>query len=102
MGRSITVAGLLGGADIAEALSGTDVGDFVVIPNDAVSRVDGILVDDWTPDDLARRVGRPVFPAGPTVHGFFRLLSSLETRAGRSSAGDAGATGRPGGAAGSE
>ncbi len=77
MGRDITVGGLLGGADIAEALSGTEAGDFVLIPHDAVSRVDGILIDNQTPEDVARRIGCPVFPAGRTVHDLFRLLSSL-------------------------
>jgi putative radical SAM enzyme (TIGR03279 family) len=77
MGKDITVAGLLGGNDIADALAGTDVGDFVVIPQEAVSRVDAILVDNLTLEDVARRVGRPVYPSGRTVRDFFRLLSSL-------------------------
>jgi putative radical SAM enzyme (TIGR03279 family) len=74
MGRSITVAGLLSGRDILSALSGQDLGDFVVIPNEAVSRIDGILVDDMSPKELSERLCRPVFPSGRTMTEFFRLL----------------------------
>ena len=74
MGKSITVAGLLSGQDILTALEGTPVGDFVIIPNEAISRVDGILVDNLSPDELMHRLGRPVHPSGRTMDDFFRLL----------------------------
>ena len=74
MGAGITVAGLLAGRDILAALSGQNLGNFVVIPNEAVSRIDGILVDDMSPGDLAKGLGRPVFPSGRTMADFFRLL----------------------------
>ena len=74
MGRSITVAGLLAGADISSALSGKELGNFVIIPNEAVSRVDGILVDNVAPNELTERLGRPVYPSAPTMNEFFRLL----------------------------
>jgi hypothetical protein len=45
MGNSITVAGLLAGQDILGALAAIDPGDFVIIPGEAISRPDGILVD---------------------------------------------------------
>lgn len=77
LGKSITVAGLLGGRDIALALEGRDLGSFVIIPNEAVSRLDGILVDDLSPADISRMVGKPVFPSGRTVRDFFRLVSRL-------------------------
>jgi len=74
MGKNITVAGLLAGRDLVAALEGRALGDFVIIPNEAVSRVDGILVDNVPPDDLERHLGTPVFPSGATMHDFFRLL----------------------------
>jgi putative radical SAM enzyme (TIGR03279 family) len=74
MGRTITVAGLLAGHDISNALAGSDPGDFVVIPQEAVSRVDGILVDNLTPKDISKTLGRPVHTSGRTVHEFFTLL----------------------------
>ena len=77
MGKEITVAGLLGGGDIIEALSGRDNGDFVVIPNEAVSRLDAILVDNLTVADIAARIGCRVYPSGQSTRDFFRLLSSL-------------------------
>ena len=76
MGESITVAGLLSGRDILDALAPVDPGDFAVIPGEAVSRVDGILVDGLSADDIARRLGRPVYPSGRTMLEFFGLLSA--------------------------
>jgi len=74
MGKSITVAGLLGGQDFLGALQGRTLGDFVIIPNEAVSRADGILVDNLSPADLSCRLGKPVYPSGRTMHDFFELL----------------------------
>jgi putative radical SAM enzyme (TIGR03279 family) len=74
MGRSITVAGLLAGGDFLEAMRNRVHGDFVVIPNEAISRVDGILVDNMQPAELARDLDRPVFASGATTHDFFSLL----------------------------
>jgi len=77
MGRNITVAGLLGGRDFLAALKGRDTGSFLVIPQEAISRVDGILVDNLSPEDLSQQLGKPVYPSGRTVREFFRLLFRL-------------------------
>ncbi len=74
MGRSITVAGLLGGRDIAEALRAAGPGDFAIVPHEAVSRVDGLLVDNLRVKDVERLVGRPVCTSGRTTRDFFKLL----------------------------
>ena len=74
MGSSITVAGLLGGQDFLASLQGRALGDFVIIPNEAVARADGILVDNLSPADLSCRLGTPVYPSGRTMHDFFELL----------------------------
>jgi putative radical SAM enzyme (TIGR03279 family) len=74
MGRSITVAGLLAGGDFLEAMRDRVHGDFVVIPNESISRIDGILVDNMRPEDLARELDRPVYASGATTHDFFSLL----------------------------
>jgi putative radical SAM enzyme (TIGR03279 family) len=74
MGRNITVAGLLGGTDIITSLRGVDVGDFVIIPDEAVSRIDGVMVDNLTPAHVAEALGRPVHPSGRTMKDFFSLL----------------------------
>jgi NifB/MoaA-like Fe-S oxidoreductase len=74
MGANITVAGLLGGADIIAALRGADPGDFVIIPNEAISRLDGVMVDNLTPAEVSAALGRPVHPSGRTMKDFFSLL----------------------------
>jgi putative radical SAM enzyme (TIGR03279 family) len=74
MGRDITVAGLLSGQDLIAALQGKDLGDFVIIPSEAVSRVDGILVDNLSPEHVAEHLRRPVHAGGRTAHAFFDLL----------------------------
>ena len=75
MGRAITVAGLLAGQDILRALAGRDPGDFVVVPEEAISRTDGIFVDDLSPEDLSQALGKRVLRSGRTVPEFFKLLS---------------------------
>lgn len=79
-GKGITVAGLLGGRDIASALEERNIGNFVIIPNEAVSRLDGILVDDFSPADISRVIGKPVYPSGRTLRDFFRLLLGINQR----------------------
>ncbi len=74
MGRSITVSGLLAGQDLLAALEGRSLGDFVIIPNEAISRADGVLVDNLSPADLECRLGKPVHPSGRTTHNFFELI----------------------------
>jgi putative radical SAM enzyme (TIGR03279 family) len=80
LGRKITVAGLLGGRDILTAMKGKNPGNFLVIPGDAVSRTDGILIDDLSPKDLSARLGIPVYPGGRSVQEFFGLILSLSRR----------------------
>jgi NifB/MoaA-like Fe-S oxidoreductase len=74
MGRNITVAGLLAGGDFEAALSGQDLGKFLIIPHEAVSRIDGILLDNMSPAELSSRIGVPVYPSGRTMKDFFTLL----------------------------
>jgi putative radical SAM enzyme (TIGR03279 family) len=74
LGAGITVAGLLAACDIIQALQGINPGDFVLVPQEAISRMDGLFVDDRTVDDIARAIGRPVCPGGRAVSDFFGLL----------------------------
>jgi putative radical SAM enzyme (TIGR03279 family) len=74
LGRNITVAGLLGGQDILSAFEGKNPGDFLIIPGEALSRRDGILVDNLSCKDLSERLGKPVYAGGRTVREFFELL----------------------------
>lgn len=77
LGSSITVAGLLAGQDYLHAVKGRDIGDFLMIPQESVSRVEGILVDDMSPADLSKEIGKPVYPGGRTVLEFFRQLKKI-------------------------
>lgn len=74
LGKDITVAGLLGGRDILSALNPGKAGDFVIIPHECISRVDGILVDNIAPAELARELRVPVHSSGRTMRDFFDLL----------------------------
>jgi putative radical SAM enzyme (TIGR03279 family) len=58
-GRSVTVAGLLTGSDIARSLDGRELGDRVFIPP-ATLNDDGVFLDDMSFDDLAGQCGVPV------------------------------------------
>lgn len=65
LGRMVTVAGLLGGQDISAALeehfrrsSGADV-DEIFLPPDCLNP-DGLLLDDWTAEDISARSGKRV------------------------------------------
>ena len=77
LGKNITVAGLLAGKDIVAALRRKDIGDFVIIPEEALSSKDCLLLDNLTLPHLSARLGRPVHPSGRTVRDFFKLLSKL-------------------------
>jgi putative radical SAM enzyme (TIGR03279 family) len=74
LGKRITVAGLLSGRDILSALEGKEFGEFVIIPNETISQVEGIFLDDLTPEELSRTLAKPVYPSGRTMHEFFELL----------------------------
>jgi putative radical SAM enzyme (TIGR03279 family) len=76
-GRTISVAGLLTGRDIQRhlALRG-DLGELVLVPAVAVRDVDGVFLDDLTPDDLARALGVRVRVVAPSATALLRALSS--------------------------
>jgi putative radical SAM enzyme (TIGR03279 family) len=74
MGKNITVAGLLAGADFETALRGHAMGEFLIIPDEALSRIDGNLLDNVSPKELSRKIGVPVYPSGRTMKDFFTLL----------------------------
>ena len=56
-GESVTVAGLLTGKDVAEQLSGKELGDELLFPA-VMLRADGdLFLDDMTPTELSARLG---------------------------------------------
>ena len=59
------------------ALHRRNLGKFVIIPQESVSRVHGVFVDDLAPADLSRRFGIPAYLGGRTITEFFKLLFRL-------------------------
>lgn len=60
LGESITVAGLLMGEDVMRQLQERELGDVVVLPRVMFDHPDGVSLDDRSPMDVAKAVGRPV------------------------------------------
>ena len=60
MGDSVSVAGLLSGRDILQALSQTELGDMVVLPPDVLN-INQLFLDDLSLSNFQKTVGVPVF-----------------------------------------
>ncbi len=56
-GESVTVAGLLTGGDMAEQLSGHDLGDELIIPENTLRADEAMFLDDMTPEELSEKLG---------------------------------------------
>ncbi len=66
LGATITVAGLLMGQDVIQALRETNqdtLGEWVALPRVMFDHPDGIALDDVSPDQVAQAIGRPVILA---------------------------------------
>jgi NifB/MoaA-like Fe-S oxidoreductase len=79
-GKGITVAGLLTGSDIFEAVRNQVHGDFLVIPSESMTGENGLFLDDWVRADLETRLQVPVFGGGYHVSDFFKLILSEKPR----------------------
>lgn len=60
LGETITVAGLLMGADVLSHLSNITPGDLIVLPRVMFDHPDTITLDDISPQEIANKVHRPV------------------------------------------
>lgn len=63
LGHTITVSGLIMGADVIAQLKDRDLGKFVVLPRVMFDHPQGISLDDLSPLDIARALDRPVYLA---------------------------------------
>jgi NifB/MoaA-like Fe-S oxidoreductase len=63
LGHTITVAGLLMGADVITQLKERVLGEFVVLPRVMFDHPEGISLDDIAPLHIAGALGRPVYLA---------------------------------------
>ena len=71
LGETITVAGLLAGADIAAQARAGKRGEFLVVPSEAVANADHVFIDGCTLSTVSEKIGVPVFESGLTVDSFF-------------------------------
>ena len=60
LGGTITVAGLLMGADVLEQLKDNLLGDLILLPRVMFDHPDRIALDDLSPQDIANQLGKPV------------------------------------------
>jgi len=63
LGHGITVAGLLMGEDVVAQLKRHELGEFVVLPRVMFDHPQGISLDDVSPFQISRDLGRPLFLA---------------------------------------
>ncbi len=77
LGETITVAGLLMAEDVIGQLTARPLGELVVLPRIMFDHPEGISLDDRTPLEIARALGRPVVLADAMGD----VLDALEGRA---------------------
>jgi putative radical SAM enzyme (TIGR03279 family) len=73
-GSSVTVAGLVAGRDIIDALKGIKSGEFVVIPDVMLKEAEGVFLDDLAPGDIARELNVKVVVAETSPRGLYDVL----------------------------
>ncbi len=74
LGEMITVSGLLCGKDIADAVSGTDLGDELIIPPNCLRSEGDMFLDDMTVAQLSEKLGVEVKQNGSSG---YELLSAM-------------------------
>lgn len=77
-GGSISVAGLLTGQDIVQALAGRRLGDLLLVPGAALKEGEGVFLDDMTPADLEAHLGLPVRAPEATARGLLHAALRQE------------------------
>lgn len=73
-GESITVSGLLTGKDIAEQLSGCELGDEVLIPAATLRQGEDVFLCGMTAQELAERLGTTVSAVGSDGYEFVEAI----------------------------
>ncbi len=78
-GDRINVSGLLTASDFIAELQGRDLGDAVLLPRTALDYFGRQFLDDGTPADVERALGRPVLFAAELSEALTRLEAFLAT-----------------------
>ncbi|MFO8191999.1 MAG: DUF512 domain-containing protein [Bacillota bacterium] len=63
-GPEVNVAGLLTGSDLIRELENKELGDLLIVPATAVNKKNALFLDGLSLQDLAKKVGAPVYIAG--------------------------------------
>ncbi len=77
-GESVTVSGLVVGADIVAALNESGARDFVAIPDVMLRRGERRFLDDMTPDDIQRATGTAVKVVPASAYGLVECIAQLK------------------------
>ena len=73
-GESITVSGLLTGKDIADQLSGCELGDELLIPENSLRHGEDVFLCGMTTDELSESLGVRVSPTGSDGYEFVEAV----------------------------
>jgi putative radical SAM enzyme (TIGR03279 family) len=76
-GETITVSGLLTGKDIIEQLKGKPLGDFLLIPENALRVGSTALLDDTEIKDIEKELGVKVVVSSDEGHRFIQQIKAL-------------------------
>ena len=77
-GESITVAGLLTGSDMYEALRDKDLGEVLLIPSVTLRHEGDLFLDDMSKDELSRKLGIDVIPVSNDGGEFVRKILGID------------------------
>ncbi len=76
-GESVTVSGLVAGADILAALEGAEIGRALLVPDVMLKEGEGVFLDDVSLEELGQRLGCRAIAFNPTPQGCCRALRAL-------------------------
>ena len=77
-GESITVAGLLTGKDMLEQLTGRELGDQLIIPENTLRADGAMFLDNMTPEELSEKLGAPIRAGKNNGAEFIKELLGIE------------------------
>lgn len=77
-GESVTVAGLLTGQDMLAQLTGKELGDQLIIPENTLRADEAMFLDDMTPAELSEKLGVPIRAGKNNGGEFIKELLGIE------------------------
>lgn len=73
-GPTVTVTGLVCGADVVAALEEVELGELVLVPDVMLKEGEGVFLDNLTLEDVERQLGVPVQVVESTPYGIYDAL----------------------------